>query len=502
MKEQLKQLKTIEQELHLLGGVSALLSWDRATAIPKKAVPQRAEQSAYLSTLIHEKLTSKELKNIIQQLSKNSKSLSSLDQCIVKKYQKDLQKIEKIPKKHVEEFSRLCTQSEHAWEEARTKQDFSLFAPYLEKVLRMKLQEAKYVNATEHPYNVLLDDFEEGMTFQKIDPVFTELKNGLREIIRNIQKSTRYKQQKNIFKQFQFPVEAQKEITKDIKNRILGEHSERHTDAVSMHPFTTRISDDDVRITTAYREGQPLFSFTSTAHEAGHALYELGFAEQLHGTILCDAPSFGVHESQSRFWENHITKSREFWNFYYPLYQQKFPDLQKMPKEEFYRQVNVVKPSLVRIECDEVTYCLHIVIRYELEKALLEGKLKIKNLPTAWNKKYQEYLGVTPKHAAEGVLQDMHWSEGLFGYFPTYALGTMYSAMIFNQLKQEHPAVMKEIARGNFSPVSTWLREKIHKHGATMLTGELIHTVCKKELTPRDFLEYLKEKYYPLYGIK
>ena len=501
MKKHLDQLKKTEQELHLLSGVSALLGWDRATAIPKKAVPQRAEQAAYLSTLIHEKVTSPAFKKTVQILSKNSSQLSAQDQCIVKHYVKDLKKIEKIPKKHVEEFARLCTKSEHAWEEARRKKDFSIFAPYLEKVLQMKLQEAKYVDAQEHPYNVLLDDFEEGMTFQKINPVFETLKAGLREIIKNITSSPVYKQQKNILQKLDFPVEKQKAIAKDIKNKILGEFPDRHTDAVSMHPFTTRISADDVRITTAYREGQPLFSFTSTAHESGHALYELGFSEKLQGTILSDAPSMGLHESQSRFWENQITKSKEFWQSYYRSYQQQFPSLHKISFDKFYAQVNQVKPSLIRIECDEVTYCLHIVIRYELEKALLEGKLKVKDLPAAWNKKYKEYLGVTPQHNGEGVLQDMHWSEGLFGYFPTYALGTMYSAMIFSQLKKEHPQVMKELQQGDFSTVRTWLREKIHQHGATMLTEELIRKVCKRDLTPDDFLNYLNEKYYPLYQI-
>ncbi|MDP3734145.1 MAG: carboxypeptidase M32 [Nanoarchaeota archaeon] len=501
MNQHLQELKKMERELKLLGGTAALLHWDRSTMIPKKAVPQRAEQLSYLSSLIHDKLTSPHLKKTIKALGAVTPKLSLIDRRIVQEYQKNLHKIEKIPKSHVEAFSKLEIESAHAWEIAREKKQFSHFAPYLEKVLAMKLKEARFVDPKKHPYNVLLDDFEEGMTFEKLDPVFEKLKTGLIEIITTIKKSAQYKQQKDVLASVSFPVDAQKKVAADIKNRIL-QAPDRHTDAESVHPFTTRISDDDVRITTAYREGQPLFSFTSTVHESGHALYELGFSPQLRGTTLCDAPSFGLHESQSRLWENQIVKSREFWKFYYPYYITMFPALKKISLEQFYSLVNQVRPSLVRIECDEVTYCLHIVIRYELEKSLLEGKLKVKDLPQAWNEKYKQYLGVTPKNDVQGVLQDMHWSEGLFGYFPTYAIGTMYSAMIFRQLQQDHPAVLKEISHGDFTTVRRWLKEKIHRHGSMYLSEEIITKACRKNLTPDDFIDYLKNKYYSLYGIK
>jgi len=271
MKQYLEDLQAAENELRLLGGTAALLHWDRSTIIPKKAVPQRAEQLAYLSGLIHDKLTSPKLKKTVKILNANLGKLSKLDRCIVKIYAKDLKKIEKIPKSHVAEFTKLEIESAHAWEVAREKNDFKIFAPFLEKVLKMKLQEVKYVDSKKHPYNVLLDDFEEGMTFEKLDPVFEKLKDGLMEIIGKIKKTSTYKQQKNILARLSFPINVQKKVTSDIKNRILQE-PDRHTDAESVHPFTTRISDDDVRITTAYREGQPMFSFTSTAHEAGHAL--------------------------------------------------------------------------------------------------------------------------------------------------------------------------------------------------------------------------------------
>lgn len=480
--------------------MAALLHWDRSTIIPKKAVPQRAEQLSCLSALIHERLTSPKLKKLVRVLNSNQNKLSRLDRCTVKEYLKSLKKIEKIPLSHVKAFSKLEIEAAYAWERAREKNDFSLFAPYLEKVLKMKLKEAKLINSQEHPYNVLLDDFEEGMTLQKLDLLFSQLKSGLMEILDRIKESPRYKNQKDLLSPLAFPLEAQKEASKDLKNRIL-QNPDRHTAAESIHPFTARISADDVRITTAYREGQPLFSFTSTAHEAGHALYELGFASKLQGTILGDAPSFGLHESQSRFWENQIIKSWEFWQFYYPHYKKAFPCLLDLSLEEFYLQINLVRPSLVRIECDEVTYCLHIIIRYELEKAMLEGKLKVKDLPSAWNQKYREYLGIIPKKAVEGVLQDMHWSEGLFGYFPTYVLGTIYSGMILKQLQKEQPRIMNEVAKGNLTAIATWLRQKIHRFGAIYLAEEVIKKICQKNPTPDDFLDYLRAKYYPLYKI-
>lgn len=500
MKE-LNHLKAIEKELHLLAGVTSLLHWDRSTIIPKKAISQRAEQLAYFSKIIHQKLTSPELKKTVEHLNNRRQQLSKIEACIVRHYFKDLKKIEKIPVEHVEKFSLLSTLSSAVWEKAREQKDFSLFAPYLKKVLQMKQQEAKLIDPQKNPYNVLLDDFEEGMNYKKMDSLFRRLKPGLLEILQNIQNSARYRQQVDLFEKKDFPVDKQKEITRDLKQMILQDN-ERNTNAESVHPFTTRISEDDVRLTTAYRTGQPLFSFTSTAHEAGHALYELGFDKNISGTILGDAPSLGLHESQARFWENQVTKSREFWKFYYPKYQKAFPALKQIFFADFYFLINQVKPSLVRIECDEVTYCLHIIIRYELEKALVEGKLKVQDLPAAWNEKYCKYLNVTPRNDTEGVLQDMHWSEGLFGYFPTYVLGNIYSAMIFKRLQKEHPLIKKELAKGNFSTIIRWLKQKIHRHGSTLLAEEIIQKVCRKKVTPDDFLEYLKEKYYPLYGVK
>ncbi len=498
MDTMLARFRSVQKELWILQGMIALLAWDRATHMPKKAISQRAEQVAYLTALAHEKKTSKDAQRAVKALSKR-KNLTAIDAICVKRFRKEMRKALKIPLEHVKKFSNLVITASHVWEEAKEKRRFSLFQPYLEKLVTMKLKEAGYIDAKKRPYDVFLDDFEEGMTVKKIDKVFERLKIRLIRIMQQITASEQYRRQKAM--KLVFPFDEQRKIAADIKQRIVPDNDRIALDD-SVHPFTTTISEDDVRITAAYRKHDPFFSFTAASHESGHALYELGFSKKLSGTTLYKAPSTGIHESQSRFWENHITKSKAFWQFYYPAYKKHFKALRNVPLDRFFQQLNLVKPSLIRIEADEVTYCLHVIIRYELEKALFERKLKVKDLPKAWNKKYHDYLGITPKDDSHGVLQDVHWSEGYFGYFPTYAIGTMYAAMIFNQMRKENKRLEKNIRSGDFTAVASWLQRKIHRHGATFLAHEIMKKACQKELTPDDFIGYLKEKYYALYQCK
>ncbi|MBI2669072.1 carboxypeptidase M32 [Candidatus Woesearchaeota archaeon] len=493
MNSALRTLKSIGREMEILEGTEALLHWDKSTFLPKKAAEQRSEQVAYISGLLHAKRTDPQFQKAVQQLRRRPKGLSFVEKRLVEEYTKKMNKWTKIPLSHVEEFSKVAALSFKAWERAREKNDFTMFAPYLEKIVQLKKKEAVYINPKGHPYEVLMDEFEEGMTIVKVEAVFAKLKPELMGILSKIKNSKRYKAQQP--RTGNFPVETQKLITQDISRMILGEN-DCFCCVESVHPFTTTICPDDVRITTAYQE-DPLFSFLSTAHECGHALYELGFGDQLRGTVLFDSPSFGLHESQSRFWENQVMKSREFWQYYYPFYRKHFPALSAVSADDFYFSLNQVRPSLIRIECDEVTYCLHIIIRYELERALLEGKIAVKELPQLWAAKYQVYLGVEPKNAVEGVLQDVHWSEGSFGYFPSYAIGTMYAATIFSKVQKHMPGVRG----GDFGPIIQWLRKNIHQHGALYPAEEVVRKSCGKGLTADDFLAYLKKKYYGLYGV-
>lgn len=501
-KELLARFKEIDQEIHTLGGIAALLGWDKQTIIPNKAHADRAEHSSYISSKIHEIMVSSKLRQTVNKLTKEAtlKKLKKTEQTLLLHFKKEIKKSCKLPAEFVKEFSRLCSASYSHWVKAREKQDFKLFAPYLQKLMNMRMQEAHYIDPKANPYNIIVDDFEEGMTQELIDPVFAELRDGILALLQQIKRSKKYKGQKNILKKISFPADKQLEISKQIIHTILQEDARYHV-AESVHPFTTRISFDDVRLTTAVRKGLPLFSFTGAAHEAGHALYEMGMSEKLKHTGLRDAPSFGLHESQSRLWENQIMRGEEYWKYFYPKYQKQFPQLKKVKFKDFFFAMNQVKPSLIRIECDELTYCMHVIIRYEIEKQIFQGTVKAKDLKDLWNKKYKEYLGVTPKHDTEGILQDVHWVEGMFGYFPTYALGTLYSAMLYEKMQEEIPTLHKELRKGNVELVRSWLKEKVHKYGREMTAEEIIFKATGKHLTARPFLDYLKKKYYALYEL-
>lgn len=502
-KNQIKRFKEIDQEIHTLGGIAALLGWDKQTIIPSKAHSDRAEQSSYLSSKIHELMVSSELKKLVTSLTKETtlEKLSKREQTLLLYFKKEIKKSSKIPNEFVKEFSKLSSQSYSHWVSAREKNEFKLFAPYLQKMIQMKKKEASLINKKKPAYDVIVDEFEEGMTQKKIDPVFKELREGIIEILTKIKQTKKYKTQKIPFKNITFPNKEQLKISSETVQLILQDKSRYHV-AESVHPFTTRISFDDVRLTTAVRKDHPLFSFTGAAHEAGHALYELGMDSKLKHTALRDAPSFGLHESQSRLWENQIMRGFDYWKYFYPKYQKTFPELKKLGFKDFFSAMNQVKPSLIRIECDELTYCMHIIIRYELEKEIFAGKIKAKDLKKAWNTKYKEYLGVTPKKDVDGILQDVHWAEGYFGYFPTYAIGTLYSAMLFEQMLKDLPNLKKELQAGKVDSVRDWLRNHVHKFGREMSSEEIVYKATGKKLTAKPFLGYLKQKYYSLYGLK
>ena len=272
---------------------------------------------------------------------------------------------------------------------------------------------------------------------------------------------------------------------------------------VSTHPFTTSMDYNDVRFTTNFERKNPLSSFFSTVHEAGHALYELGMPkDEFKDTVISDSPSLGLHESQSRFWENMVARSQQFWNYFYPIFKKSLPnDFRNLDIDIWYRYVNQVKPSFIRVEADELTYCLHVILRFELENSLMENKIKVSELPELWNNKMNEMLGIIPKKDKEGVLQDMHWSGGNFGYFPTYAIGTIYASQLFKKMKEENPSFYSEIEKGNFRNILNWLRDHVHKYGRLMTADDIIKNACGEGLNAKVFVEYLKEKYLPLYEI-
>jgi carboxypeptidase Taq len=500
MKESLNFIYKEQKELSHFGGIAALLGWDQMTYMPQKGCGERAEQLSIISRLAHERMISNDFYNHLKKLDEMPNMLTERDLIVVTKLKEDVEKARKVPSEFVEKMTKTTSLAYAAWEEAREKNKFSLFAPHLEKIIELEKQYCDYIKLPGHPYNSLLDDYEEGMTVDKLRKEFGVLRLQLVEILKKITSSVLYQKQQPV--KMKLDVVQQKELC-DILLKGLKLPFDRARLDISVHPFTTTISDDDVRITTNYEHEGLLASFFSTIHEAGHALYELGLLKgEYKDTVISDAPSLGIHESQSRFWENMIARSKPFCIYFAPVFKKVVPDSCKdMSIETWYRAINQVKPSFIRVEADELTYCLHVILRFELELDLLEGKITVAELPHCWNQKITDFLGITPKTDKEGVLQDMHWSGGEFGYFPTYAIGTIYASQLFRQFLKEHTNIREEISQGNFTPILNWLSEHVYQYGRLMTADEIIKKTCGEGLNSKVFIAYLKEKYYPLYDI-
>ena len=497
-KEALKKLKEYDEKLWVLKGNISLLEWDRAVIMPKKALLERAKQTSIINEEYHKLFLNKELKKTILYLKQkeNYEKLNRTEKKRIEVFYKELKKIEKIPLKFIKELSELESISQGKWEEAKQKNDFKIFQPYLKKLVEKYKEKAKLIDKKEHPYNIFLDDYEEGMTYKKIKEEFEILKKELKKILEKIKKTKKYKEQKKLKQKilkYNFEKKIQEELSKTISKKILGEEKNWILKE-SIHPFTTTINHNDVRITTAYKKN-PLFSYSATIHESGHALFELNIKQT---GILHDSPSLGLHESQSRFWENHIGLNEKFWTVIFKEFKKKYK--LKVSKKEWYEFINIVEPGSIRIEADEITYPFHIIIRFELELELFEGKIKVEELPKKWKEKYKEYLGITPKNEREGVLQDVHWSMGSFGYFPTYVIGTLYAATIYNYLKEKYD-IDKDIKKLDFKRIKEWLKNNIHKYGRTKKAEEIIKKATKKGLNSKDFLKYIEEKYKKIYNI-
>lgn len=494
MKKEMNLVEEYQKEITLIGQANALLGWDEQTYMPADGINSRAEQSALLSGMAHDKIVSNELFEALKKLRKSG--LKGKEKLMVDKLYKDVVKSRKIPKEFVKEFSRVVTVAGPKWREARKKKDFKIFAPHLQKIVELSKKQIEYNKLPGHPYNSLLDDYEEGMTAEKLKPIFSELKKELVELLRKIESSEKYKKQKLVLMKKEFDRKILEGFVYDVCERM-GLKKEFSRVDLTEHPFTTKIGVGDVRITTNYRE-HPMFAFLSTVHEAGHALYELGLPKKDEYNVLGDAPSLGIHESQSRFWENMIARGESFWRYYYPRFKEKFKLNGNL--KEWYDEVNFIYPDKIRVEADEVHYCLHIILRFEIEVGLIEGSIKVNDLPKIWNSKMKELFGVTPRDDVEGVLQDVHWSMGSFGYFPTYAIGTIYSAQLYNQLIKEHPHIEEQIEKGNFDKIRGWLNENVHKHGSMYLADDIIKKVCGEGLNPEVYVRYLNEKYGKIYG--
>lgn len=491
----LETLKSRMAELNALGAALAMMEWDQQTYMPRGGAEARAEHLGLLSRMRHETFVADETRRAIE--AAKSEARDENDAAMVRVVQRDLDLATKIPVALVEEKSKLASLAHEQWVKARAENDFKSFAPTLARMFEIAKQEAEYLGYTDHPYDALTDQYEEGATAADWRKMYESIKGPQVELVRQIKESGRQADDSKLYGEWD--IEQQRQFTEYLVKEI-GFDMQRGRQDVAPHPFCTGWSIGDVRLTTRYKSyiGSAIFG---SLHEAGHGMYEQGSPMEWDRTPLAGGVSLGVHESQSRTWENIVGRSRAFWQRYLPELQKRFPSLSSFELDGWYKAINKVEPSFIRVEADEVTYNLHTMVRFELECDLLTDNLKIDDLPEAWNAKYTEYLGVTPRTNSEGCLQDVHWSGGMIGYFPTYTMGNILSYQIWRALQKDVGDTDALMSRGEFKPILGWLQDKVYRQGRKYTPKELVQRVTGKPLDASDYLEGLGAKYRDIYGL-
>ncbi len=496
----LSELKAkIAEVIDVVHAIS-VLEWDQQTYMPPLGGEARAEQIATLSKIAHEMFTSPQIGKLIQGLETYFKDQSpdSDDAAFFRKVKREYEKDTKLSSDLVARISRTTSLARDKWVQARKEANFSIFSPYLSQIVELMIEKAQSLGYEESIYDALVDDFEPGMKTSRIKAMFEELREGLVPIVQRIRESG--VEIRRDFLSRSFDLEKQFQFTLKILEKM-GYDFQRGRQDKTAHPFTTSFSVDDVRVTNRFKDTLLTSSIFSALHEGGHALYDQGIPKKFDRTVLMRGASYGVHESQSRTWENIVGRSFQFWTYWFPILKEFFPEgLGDVSLEEFYRAVNYVEPSPIRVEADEVTYNLHTLLRFELEVGLVEERIKVEELPELWNAKMKEYIGYEPKNDAEGVLQDVHWSDGYFGYFPSYTIGNLLSVQFFRKALEEIPDLYEQFARGEYSSLREWMRKNIHVHGGKYFPEELVQKVCGEPMNPQPFLSYLREKYRGIYG--
>jgi carboxypeptidase Taq len=495
-------------EIQRINSAASLLSWDQETYMPAGGGAARAEQISTLQGIAHQKFVSQEIELLLSTWVdpetgeiRNSPgdAWDEPTRSLLREVWRDYSRAKKLPSDFVVKLSRECSLAQQVWAEAKDNHSFSQFLPNLRTVLSLKREEAEYLGYRDSPYDALLDVYEPGSTIAALRPLFAQVKGRLVPLLKKIQQSSVHIDDTILF--HTFDQARQLEFGRMVLI-AMGYDFERGRLDLSAHPFTTSFHPTDVRVTTRVHEHDLQSCLFSCIHEGGHGLYDQGLDTRYFGTPLGDSVSLGIHESQSRMWENCVGRSRAFWRFFYPMLQQTFHhQLRALDGEQFYAAINRVKPSLIRVEADELTYNLHIMLRFEIEQDLIEGRTRPEDLPGIWNQKMEEYLGIVPSNDAEGVLQDVHWSLGAFGYFPTYTLGNLYSVQFYEQAKLEIPHLEDEIAAGQLMVLQRWLGQKIHRWGRMFTPDHLAQRVTGKSLDPEPFLTYVEKKYGELYRL-
>lgn len=473
-----------------------IIDWDANTLAPEEASEYTAKAMGILSQEQFTSLINPKVKEIIEGLKEEE--LSQTEKAILRRLKKEYQKSEAVPANEMREFTELAARATNVWQKAKKEQNFSLYAPYLEKIVEYKKKFAGYSKKEGGSlYNVLLDGYEESFHVEELDRFFSKLKE---EIIPLLKKVEQAEEIDDSFFYQEYDIEKQKEFNVFLAE-YMGFDFKRGVIAESEHPFTTSWHNHDVRITTHYYKDNLSSGILSTIHEGGHALYEQGIRDEFTQTLVGEGVSCAMHESQSRFYENVLGRSEAFWEPLYPKLQDTFPkQLGQVSLGQFVRALNKVKVDFIRTEADELTYCLHIMVRYELEKQMIEEDVPVDKLPGLWNQKYQEYLGITPNNDKEGILQDVHWSMGDIGYFPSYALGNAFAAQIYHTMKKELP-VEELLRKGKIAEITAYLKEHIHQYGASKEPREMLKALTGEEFNPDYYIQYLKEKFEQVYQL-
>ncbi|MCC6421448.1 MAG: carboxypeptidase M32 [Gemmataceae bacterium] len=489
------------REGRLLGSCAELLGWDERTYMPPRGSDHRAQQMALLARLAHEMSTAPEIGGLLAAVE-GSALVQDADSPVaanVREIRRAYNRAVKLPRELVEELALVTTQAQPVWQQARKNNDFPAFAPWLERIVRLKRDEAAAVGYEGHPYNALLDEYEPGATTAEVTRVFADLRTDLVPLVAAIIDSGRRAPHEIVEREY--PVDRQERFGREAAAAIGFDFTAGRLD-VTTHPFCSGIGPGDCRLTTRYNPRHFNEAFFGVLHEAGHGIYDQGLDPEHFGTPLGSACSLGIHESQSRLWENQVGRSRPFWEHFFPRARQTFPEaLGDATLDDFVFAINDVRPSFIRVEADEATYNMHIILRFELEQALIAGDLKPADVPAAWNAKFRQLLGLTPPTDALGCLQDIHWSSGGVGYFPTYTLGNLYAAQFMEQARQDLGDVDGAFRRGEFGRLKGWLNEKVHRPGQHWRPADLCRRVTGRQLSHRPLLEYLRRKYEPLYGL-
>jgi carboxypeptidase Taq len=474
---------------------AGLLQWDQQVTMPEGGTPARSQQLSTLSSIQHDLLTDDEVGTLLDELE--GTDLADDRAAVAREVRREYERAVRVPNELVREISRTSSEALSAWEAAKADDDFEAFAPYLEELLGLKREYAEHIDPDREAYAVLFEEYEPCLPLEQAEAILEELKGTLVPMIDAIRESDA-DLAVDAF-DGEFDPDTQEELSREALT-MLGYDWERGRLDTSSHPFTSG-TQFDARVTTRFKPTDPLDALTATIHEFGHAYYQLGLPDDAYGTPLGEARDLSVHESQSRLWENHVGRSQAWWELFTPIVEEHFPDVDVSPRAAYEAANQVYEDNLIRVEADELTYHLHIVIRFEIERALIAGELDVAEVPAVWNDKYEQYLGIRPETDAEGCLQDIHWSHGSFGYFPTYSLGSAMAAQLYEAAAADVDGLDDRIRAGEFGPLQEWLREHVHRHGKRYETNELVRQATGEDFSADAFTTYVREKYGALYDL-